>query len=176
MTAKETIKAIQRILCVADDGLFGPKSKAALDNLLAANPASEWPVSETVKGKATSFADPADIAAFKKCKAQGKSDQECFKVGDNGIGYTGLDVTTTVIPYVAVQPDYMIAKWGDVNKAAGKGVIVTIGKQTHTCIVGDRMPWVKNTKNGAVIDLAPGAQKLFGLKPPFSVDAEWRWA
>jgi hypothetical protein len=140
------------------------------------NTASSESKVTTIKGKASSFADPADIAAFKKCKAQGKSDQECFKVGDNGIGYTGLDTTRLDIPYVAVQPDYMIERWGKAEAAAGKKVLVTINGVTKECVVGDRMPWVKNTKNGAVIDLAPGAQKLFNLKPPFMVDAEWRWA
>lgn len=129
-----------------------------------------------VKGLASSFADPADVAAFKKCKAQGKTDQQCFAVGDNGIGYTGLDTTRTDIPYVAVQPDYMISKWGSASAAAGKKVLLTINGVTKECVVGDRMPWIKNTHNGAVIDLAPGAQKLFNLKPPFMVNAEWRWA
>jgi len=39
---------------------------------------------------ASSFADPADVRAFKRCKAQGKTDQECFRVGDNGVGCWGM--------------------------------------------------------------------------------------
>lgn len=187
MTAEETRKLVQRLLLVKDDGILGPKSNAAYEALKIAQ--GEWgkdlpPKSgesgsstETgVKGLASSFADPADVAAFKKCKAQGKTDQQCFSVGDNGLGYTGLDTTQTDIPYVAVQPDYMISKWGSASGAAGKRVLLTINGVTKECVVGDRMPWIKNTHNGAVIDLAPGAQKLFNLKPPFMVKAEWIWA
>lgn len=126
-------------------------------------------------GMASSFADIADVKAFRQCKAKGGTDQECFKVGDNGIGCYGDDTTILQIPFVAVTPDDMIAKWGSVGKAKHKPLRVTINGKTHTCIVGDRMPWKKNVKNGAVIDLAPGAQKLFGLKPPFMVPVEWEW-
>jgi len=38
------------------------------------------------------------------------------------------------------------------------------------------MPWRKNIKNGAGIDLNPGFAKAFGLKSPFMVRAEWAWA
>lgn len=35
---------------------------------------------------ASSFADPKDVEAYKKAIAQGKSEAEALKVGDNGIG------------------------------------------------------------------------------------------
>jgi len=130
----------------------------------------------TTNGFASSFADLADVRAFKRCKAQGKSDQQCFLVGDNGVGCFGDDVTTLHIPFVAVPPDDMIARWGSVKAAKHKNVLVTIGDKTIKCVVGDRMPWRKNIRNKAVIDLAPGAQAAFGLKPPFMVKASWRWA
>lgn len=187
MTAKDTIKTIQELCQTPADGIWGNNSAKALAKLISTDPDSEWPpkqstpqnsapsTSTAIAGKASSFADPADVAAFKKCKAQGNTDDVCFKVGDNGVGYTGLDTTNLNIPYVAVQPDYMMSRWGSLSAASGKKVLVTISGKTEVCVVGDRMPWIKNTKNGAVIDLAPGAQKLFGLKPPFMVNASWSW-
>lgn len=130
----------------------------------------------STKGFASSFADLADVRAFKRAKAKGMSDQEAFRYGDNGIGCFGDDVTTLKIPYVAVPPDDMVERWGSVKAAKHKPVLVTINGATHRCIVGDRMPWRKNIRNKAVIDLAPGAQAAFGLKPPFMVPASWVWA
>lgn len=128
------------------------------------------------KGLASSFADLSDVKAFRQAIARGMSEQQAFRVGDNGIGCWGDDVTTLTIPYVAVPPDDMIAKWGSVVDAKHKPVTVEIHDQSKTCVTGDRMPWKKNIKNGAVIDLAPGAQALFGLHPPFMVQARWKWA
>lgn len=188
MTAKEIRQAIQRLLGVTDDGIFGSDTRKAYDQLASAGNNEQWPpksnpqnssgngVSGAIQGKASSFADPADVKAFNHCKAKGFSDNYCFGFGDNGIGYTGIDTTNIHIPYVAVQPDYMIQKFGSAQAASGKKVLVTINGQTKECIVGDRMPWIKNTENGAVIDLAPGAQKLFNLTPPFLVNASWSWA
>jgi len=130
----------------------------------------------STKGFASSFADLADVRAFKRAKAKGMTDQEAFRYGDNGIGCFGDDVTTLKIPYVAVPPDDMVERWGSVKASKHKPVLVTINGATHRCIVGDRMPWRKNIRNKAVIDLAPGAQDAFGLKPPFMVPASWVWA
>lgn len=127
-------------------------------------------------GFASSFADLADVRAFKRAKAKGMSDQEAFKYGDNGIGRFGDDVTTLKIPYVAVPPDDMVERWGSFKAAKHRPVLVTIGGVTKRCIIGDRMPWRKNIRNKAVIDLAPGAQAAFGLRPPFMVEAAWKWA
>lgn len=128
------------------------------------------------KGFASSFADLADVRAFQRAKAKGMSDLEAFKYGDNGLGCFGDDVTTLKVPYVAIPPDEMIAKWGSVKAAKHKRVLVTINGVTKLCLVGDRMPWRKNIRNKAVVDLAPGAQAAFGLKPPFMVPASWEWA
>lgn len=126
-------------------------------------------------GYASSFADEDDVRAFRLCKEAGGTDNECFKVGDNGIGCWGDDTTTKEIPYVAIPPDDMKEQFGSIKAARHKHVLVTIEKVSHVCTIGDRMPWKKNIKNGAVIDLAPGAQKLFNLKPPFLVKASWQW-
>ena len=180
MSLDEIIRQVQRNVGVKADGIPGPKTWAAILARTGA-PLKDMPeilamASGMVVGKASSFADPKDVTAFRKCKAQGKTDAQCFKVGDNGIGCWGDDTTNAAIPYVAVRPDDMIAKWGSVEAAKHKPILLTIDGQTHTCILGDRMPWAKNVKNGAVLDAAPGAQKLFNLKPPFMVNCGWRWA
>jgi hypothetical protein len=36
--------------------------------------------------KASSFADPADVVAVKKCLKSSKTENQCFAVGDNGVG------------------------------------------------------------------------------------------
>ncbi len=173
MSRISNIKLIQKAVGVEQDGKLGPVTRSALNEFLSEGNKSP---AGGVSGKASSFADTKDVAAFRRCKAQGKSDQQCFKLGDNGIGCYGDDTTNEAIPYVAIRPDDMISLWGDIQDAKHKEVAVHIMGQSHICIVGDRMPWAKNVKNGAVIDLAPGAQKLFGLSAPFIVDCTWHKA
>ena len=117
---------------------------------------------------ATSFADPEDVRRFEECKAQGKSDQECFKVGDNGIGCWGDDTTTGSC--CALSPEAMKAKWGSVKTARHKRVIVSYGTRQVTCTLKDRLPH-RSTR----IDLNPGACKALGLKPPVKVKVVWEW-
>lgn len=121
--------------------------------------------------KASSFADPKDIERFKKCKEKGKSDQECFKVGDNGIGCWN-DNTTVDIPMCALPPD----DWKQVKNPRLKKVSVAINGKTVICLLADTMPAKKNIKNGAGIDLNFAAVKAFGLQPPIMVKASWAWA
>src|ERR1044072_293201 len=87
MTQKEKIKTLQRALNRAGadlkvDGAWGPLSQAAFDSIVHGKEREGTVL-------ASSFADPADIAAFKKCKREGHTDSYCFKYGDNGIGYWG---------------------------------------------------------------------------------------
>jgi len=118
---------------------------------------------------ATSFADPKDVEAFKRCKAEGKSDNECFKVGDNGIGCWGDD-TTTDEPACALSPEHMKAKWGSVKAAKHKKVKVSVGTRVTVCTLKDRLP-----HNSTRIDLNPGACKALELKPPVKTQAVWEW-
>ena len=118
---------------------------------------------------ATSFADPADVAAYKKCKAQGMSDSEAFKFGDNGIGCWGDD-TTTDEPCCALPPEHMEARWGSVKAAKHKKVLVTINGVEVECVLKDRLP-----REVHKIDLNPGACAKFGLTPPVKIKAAWRW-
>lgn len=121
--------------------------------------------------KASSFADPADVAAFRRCKARGKSDQECFKVGDNGVGKWGDD-TTGKTPMCALPRD----DWRHLgDKARGARVEVVANGKTVVCELRDTMPWKKNIKNGAGIDLNPAAVAALGLRPPILISATWRF-
>lgn len=171
MTAIEKIKSIQGVLGVIADGYFQAKSHAALD-ALKAMAETERREGAWTRGKASSFADPADITAFKRCKATGKSDMECFKVGDNGIGKWGDD-TTADRPMCALPPE----DWEPFGAGArGKKVRVIANGREVICELRDTMPRKKNIKNGAAIDLNPAAVKAIGLKPPIMVEASWKWA
>lgn len=137
-----------------------------------------------MRTKASSFADLADVRAFKKWKRiyldQGYSDARAEKLafakGDNGIGCWGTVTAQEETPMCALPPDDMIEKWGTVAAAKHKKVQVTANGETVICVLADRMPWKKNIKNGAGIDLNPAAAKHLSLKPPFMVPAEWSWA
>lgn len=130
------------------------------------------PQPEGISGWATSFADPADVARFRRCKNAGGSDNQCFKSGDNGIGLWG-DRTTGSVPMVALPRE----DWEHLGNAArGKKVAVTIGGRTVIAELRDTMPHKANITNGGVIDLNPAALKAFGFTPPIKKWATWRWA
>ncbi len=181
MTALDTRKAIQRLLNVKDDGDVGKRTRAAFDELAALPAESSWPApelppspapdGEVHSGLASSFADPADVAAFKKCKAGGGTDQACFRVGDNGIGKWGDD-TTTDVPMCALPPDDWQQFGGN---AQGKKVLVKANGREVVCELRDTMPWKRNVKNGAIIDLNPAAVKALGKRPPMMIPATWQW-
>lgn len=159
------IEQIQKVLGVKVDNLWGPRSQAALDAEIAGGGGNIHVV------KASSFADPADVRAFKRCKAQGKTDQQCFKVGDNGIGKWGDD-TTANRPMCALPRD----DWQAFGAAArGKKVLVVGNGKSVVCELRDTMPWKKNIKNGAGIDLNPAACAALGKKPPMMIPATWKW-
>lgn len=150
------------------DGIDGPKTAAAK---------AAWRASKVSPGthsvKASSFADPEDVRRFRVCKASGKSDQECFRVGDNGVGCWGDD-TTVDRPMCALPRE----DWEPLgNQAArGKKVIVSANGLTIVCELRDTMPRRANIENGAGIDLNPAACKALGLRPPIMLPATWRWA
>lgn len=163
------LQQIQQILGVQADGVFGPVSLAALNALIAA-PVEQAPMEHVVL--ASTFADPADVAAFRKAKAEGMSDEEAFKVGDNGIGKWGDD-TTADVPMCALPPE----DWEPfADTARGKGVIVTHGTASVVCQLRDTMPHRANITNGAGIDLNPAACDALGITPPALVQASWKWA
>lgn len=158
------IERIQEILKeqvpeIVIDGIWGKKSQAALERVV------NTPV--TGRYKASSFADPADVAAFKKCKAKGKTDKQCFAVGDNGIGQFGANTAQEHTPMCALHGDDMKRLYGSIAKAAHQKVRVTVGGKSVACAIEDRMSSVNR------IDLNPAAAKALGLNPPFLVACEW---
>lgn len=180
MNATDTIKQLQVLLHVAEDGSIGPKTMAAMLLLQKQDAGAPWPPVAAVvpdasgvhSVEASSFADPADVAAFRKCKSHGLSDVTCFAVGDNGIGKWGDDCTADK-PMCALPPEY----WAQFGAAArGKQVVVTANGHMVTCELRDTMPHEANIHNGAGIDLNPGAVALLGLTAPIMTPATWRWA
>ena len=124
---------------------------------------------------ASSFADLADLAAYKRAKARGLSDREAFKFGDNGIGLWGDFTATEHSPMCALPPEDWIDRWVTRTKARGAKVAVTYKAKTIIGELRDTMPHKHNIKNGAGIDLNPGFAKAFGLRPPFLVWLNWEW-
>jgi hypothetical protein len=174
MTSLERIKLIQAVLDVPVDGDWGSISQGALSKHIRL---AEIEVTSDVDGwnvvKASSFADPADIRAFDKCKLTGKSDQECFKVGDNGIGKWGKSTKQGTGPCVALPPE----EWGIFADPDKQKVVVEYKGKQVICDLRDTMPSYKNIRNGAGIDLNPDACKALGFTPPILVSGvKWRWA
>ncbi len=199
MTFIETLQT--HMGSVKEDGIWGPKSQARLDDYLASGKVADvqqlmggvtvdgkWgPLSKTRFNalitvgnvtvihhvEASSFADPLDIARFKTCKASGGSDQKCFQVGDNGIGFWG-DNTTGSVPMCALPPE----DWNWLGrKARGAQVKVTVKATGRSAIVElrDTMPHKKNIRNNRGIDLNPSACKALGLTPPVEEEVTWQW-
>jgi hypothetical protein len=126
---------------------------------------------------ASSFADPKDVAAYKKAIEEGKTPEQACKVGDNGIGKWGDDTTRDDTPMCALPPEDWLAKWGSANKARGKKVAVTFRGKTVIGELRDTMPSKVNIENGAGIDLNPGFARAFNLSPPFMIsEVKWEWA
>ena len=118
---------------------------------------------------ASSFADPADVRAFRRCKSAGGTDRECFRVGDNGIGAWGDD-TTGSVPMCALPPEDWAAfpapRGGTRIRVTGNGRMVV-------CELRDTMPHRRFIKNGAGIDLNPAACLALGLTPPVMYPVVW---
>lgn len=167
---RATIKKFQLLLGVTADGVWGDKTQAAADRLRLEG----WRI-----GMASSFADPDDVAAFRECKAKGKSDQECFKVGDNGIGCWKDDTSAGSGPSVAIPPDDMIRQFGSTKEAQYRAVSIRMVGDNHkpfftaVASIKDRMPWKNHIHNGAVIDCNPDTCALLGQTPPMMEPCIW---
>ena len=125
---------------------------------------------------ASSFADPSDVAAYRKAIEGGKTEAEALALGDNGIGVWGDDTTSEDKPMCALPPEDWLSEWHLRSLARGKKVAVTYEGKTVVGTLQDTMPHVANIKNGARIDLNPGFAKAFGVKQPFMLkNVEWEW-
>jgi hypothetical protein len=173
---EEQILAIQIILGVQADGVWGKKSQAALDKITA--PESDVSTEAEHDTYASSFADPADVKAFNECKAKGNSDSYCFQFGDNGIGCWGQSTVEGTGPSCALPPEYMTERWG--SKSAAKNKRVRVKRKSTgdvvECVLKDVMPSVANLANKAKIDLNPDACAAIGLEPPCMEPVVWWWA
>jgi hypothetical protein len=166
---------IQGLIGVKQDGLWGQNSQKALNAILKNGDAGGGKGGNgPFKAKASSFADPADVVAFKKCKAQGKTDQACFKVGDNGIGKWGTDTTSPTKPMVAIHEKDATARWGSMDAAAHRKVRVTVVGSGKSVVgtVEDKLG------TPGRIDLNPGAANKLGLSIPIDPNKTqvlWEW-
>lgn len=178
MTADETRRAIQQLLHVADDGVFGDLTMSAMAVLAHAN-ADVWPVPAAPDGahevKATSFADPADVRAFRQCKAGGNSDQFCFRKGDNGLGFGKYDCTAGSGPACALPPEF----WAQFPDARDGKRLVKITNDANglvlICPQKDTMPHLPNIANGAGIDLNSDACAALKISVPADARVTWEW-
>jgi hypothetical protein len=118
---------------------------------------------------ASSFADPADIRRFRKCKAEGKSDKQCFKVGDNGIGFWGDDVSEGTGSACALPPEVIELNGLRHNYP----VIVSRNERKTIALLKDHMPHLRNLANDARIDLNPDACRELGLVPPVMTEVTY---
>jgi len=113
-------------------------------------------------GIGTCFATPSDYNAYRKAKAEGKTDEEAFAMGDNCIGCWG-DRTNGSQAICALPPETMAETWGSLASAKHKPVLVTYNGKSFECIVGDVMPHRANITNGAIIDMNPALCAGLGL-------------
>ena len=133
---------------------------------------------------ASSFADPADVAAFKRCKAKGKSDEECFKVGDNAIGVWNDDTSQGSGPSCALPPEVMeyyfdatsTNKWRDARNVVILVRLASGGPEVEVAI-RDRMPHIATLERKGSkyrIDLNPDAVLALGKRWPLETKVIWR--
>ena len=137
-----------------------------------------------MKGYATSYGDKLDmdmydralISFLKLGYTQSEAEAKARKVGDPGIGWMDNDLSDLKIPWVALPYEDWQARFGTKSKAHKAKVKVTCNGKTFIGLLGDTMPHKSNITNGAVIDLAPGAQALINRLPPFKLPVTWTWA
>lgn len=179
--AKAARQAIQEILHVNEDGEIGPETMKALNFLCALPDGAQFPLppnSESVSGDhrvlASDFADPSDLRGFNSCKAEGKTDGECFRVGDNCIGKWGKSTAEGTGPCFALPPE----EWAHLGDAANGAVLVVTNPANGKTVEGDlrdTMPHIALIENGCRIDCNPDAIAALGLVHPVTAPVVWRW-
>lgn len=115
------------------------------------------------------------VSGLRSGLSQAAAESAARKVGDPGIGWADNLLSDPETPWVAVPYEHWQNKWGTKRAAHGKKLAVTIAGRRVVCILGDTMPHMNDITNGAVIDLAPGAQRLFGITAPAMVPVTWKW-
>ena len=136
----------------------------AIDRFFADDePPALKPSGPTRQVKASIFAGPTDVRKFREAKAKGWTDEQAFKVGDNGVGCWG-DNTAGPIPMVALPPEVMEKQWGAVKAARHRNVRVVYNGESCNAIVADRMPHEENITNGCRIDLNWALAQALGIQ------------
>ncbi len=113
------------------------------------------------RGKATSFADVADLLAFNRAKRNGKTTQEALAVGDNGVGAWGHSTVAGTGPCCALATT--VSGFRPLRM-----VRIFFGEKYVDCDVRDIAP-------SGDIDLNPDACEALGLKPPVLTAVDWTW-
>lgn len=179
MTDSDKAKGIQAILEVTQDGILGPKSLAAYETLAKAtqSPQGGATAQESgITGWGTIFASADDLEEYKKCKAEGMSDVEAFRYGDNCIGCWDDPTGPGTGASCALPPD----DWHEFGSAARKKPVkITVVETGKTVIaqLKDTLPPKAKITNGAVCDMNPDTCAALGLPSEgVKVKISWEWA
>jgi hypothetical protein len=116
-----------------------------------------------MRGYATNFADPGDLARYQRAKAAGKSESYALSIGDNGVGAPVLGGVTTPESYgVAVPRSYLRQQFGNDPQAWRRArAQVTYGERTISVPIVDIGPGSKQQRRGVITDLTyPLSQDL----------------
>jgi hypothetical protein len=119
--------------------------------------------------RGTSFATDQDVARYKAAKAQGMTDREAFRYGDNGLGASGRITNNYQTPMVALPSNLIKQLFGSLKQGWGQEV------EVMSPLNGARFKASVEDHSGTnpVIDLNPAAALMAGAsednvdKPPF---------
>jgi hypothetical protein len=141
------------------------------DGPASGEPAGSEPGAHKVTG--SSFADPADVATYERCKANGGSEEYCLSIGDNGIGAWGDNTKQGSGASCALSPEQMTATWGSVAAAYLQPVLITnpSNGRTVTALIKDRLP-----HRSPRIDMNPDTCAALALRPPVLAPVTWQVA
>lgn len=137
---------------------------------------------------ASSFADPPDVAAFRRCKADGHDDDYCFGKGDNGVGLWGDDCSRFSGAACALPPEVMEYFFGATEanlwrEARNQTILVKKADDPDEpaywveVAIKDRMPHISTLeKKGRKyrIDLSPDAVLAIGKHWPLEELVIWK--
>lgn len=173
MSARDSIIAIQELLGVTPDGDFGKNSNAALQALLTADPASQWPTVQSISGGELAgdgtwpwkaHIDGADIVVTNaRATCFGGSDDP----QDNGDTASGISTKKNPdLAAVSLPMDFgnkvPNTKGSPIPKVPWKTTVrVTAGGVSHDFPVIDIGP-AKRTGNA--LDLTIAAARMFNPK------------
>ena len=150
-----------------------PAAATAAQPILAGpaslEPAGLEPAVHKVTG--SSFADPADVATYERCKANGGSEEFCLSIGDNGIGFWGDNTKQGSGASCALSPELMAATWGSVAAAHLQPVLITNPHNglTVTALIKDTLP-----HHSPRIDMNPDTCAALALRPPVLAPVTWQ--